>query len=151
MVCAIRACALLVPRAMTSPHHPRSAARRRWQWSGLILAASLLVPACGAVEPPPPPTAPTLPSKVPTSLVLTASSGFNQQVDVTARVLSADGQGVSNVTVSFSIGAGSITPATTPTDASGTAHATAITTANTTVAAAINGIASSMPLLRSID
>jgi hypothetical protein len=89
---------------------------------------------------------------VPVSLVLTASSGFNQQVDVSARALSADGQGVPNVTVSFSIGAGSITPATVPTDASGTAHATAITTTNTTVSAAIsNGLASSMPLLRSID
>jgi len=116
-----------------------------------MLAASLLVPACGAVEPPPPPTGPTLPTN-PTSLVLTASSGFNQQVAVSARVLSADGQGVPNVAVSFSIGAGTITPATALTDSTGTASATAITTANTTVAAAIgNGIASSMPLLQSTD
>ena len=118
----------------------------------MLLAASLLVSACGAVEPPPPPTAPTPPSKIPTSLILTASSGFNQQLAVSARVLSADGQGVPNITVAFSIGAGTIEPASTPTDASGTAHATAITTDNTTVGAAIdNGLASSMPVLRSID
>jgi Bacterial Ig-like domain (group 1) len=138
---------------MTSPirQAQRGARDRRWRPAGLILVASLVVVACEGVEPPPPPTAPILPA-TPASLVLTASSGFNDQLAVSARVLSLDGRAVPNVTVAFSIGAGSITPPTAPTDADGTAHATAVSTANTTISAAIeSGIASSMPVLRSLQ
>lgn len=125
--------------------------RRRSRAGGLLLAATLVAPACGAVQPPPPPTAPTniAASTVPVRLVLTAASAFNQPLAVSAQVLSADGTAVPNVPVAFSIGSGSITPATVSTDGAGMARATAIVTANTSIAAATaNGLASSMPVLQ---
>jgi len=118
----------------------------------LILTASLLVPACTGVEPPPPPTAPTdiAASTVPASVSLTASSDFSQPLAVSAKVLSADGHALPNIAVAFSIGAGNITPQTTSTDASGTARATATTLETTTISASIvHGIGSSMTVLPS--
>jgi hypothetical protein len=116
----------------------------------LILAAALLVPACyNGVVPPPPPAAPT-PSTAPARLILTASSGFNQQLTVSARVLSASGLAVPNVTVAFAIGSGTITPSSAPTDGNGTASATAVSTAATTISAATgSGLASSLTVLSS--
>ena len=107
----------------------------------MVLAASLIVTGCEQVEPVPFPTTPTNPqgSTKPSSIVLTASSGFNQQLEVTAKVLSADGHAIPNVAVMFGIGAGSIAPTTVTTDAGGTARALAISTASTTIAATIGG------------
>src|SRR5262249_52069577 len=111
----------------------------------------LFVPACTGVQPPPPPTAPTnsAASTIPVRLVLTASSAFNQPLAVSAQVLSADGTAVPNIPVAFSIGAGSIAPATVSTDVTGMARPPAVVTANTNIAAATaNGLASSMPVLQ---
>jgi hypothetical protein len=128
----------------------RNHTRRRWRTGGLILATALFVPACyDGVQPPPLPPAPT-PSTSPARLVLTASSGFNQQLTVSAQVLSSSGLAVPNVTVAFAIGAGTITPSTTTTDGTGTAGATAISTANTTISAVTSGgIGSSVTVLSS--
>jgi hypothetical protein len=118
----------------------------------LILAAALFVPACNdGVEPAPLPPAPT-PSTAPSRLVLTASSGFNQQLTVSAQVLSSSGLAVPNVTVAFAIGAGTITPATAVTDGRGTASASAISIANTTISAVTSGgIGSSLTVLSSLS
>jgi len=122
---------------------------RGWRRRGLMLAAALLVPACGAVEPPPLSVAPT-PPLVPASLVLTAASVFNQPMAVQASVFNAAGQPVPNVSVAFSIGTGTVTPPTAMTDGNGIARATAVSPASTTISAATaNGIASSVPILPS--
>jgi hypothetical protein len=118
----------------------------------LILTASLLVPACTGVVPPPPPTAPTdiAASTVPARVSLTASSDFSAPLAVAAQVLSADGHALPNVPVAFSIGAGDITPQTTSTDASGVARASATVPGTTTISAAIGrGIGSSITVLAS--
>jgi hypothetical protein len=116
----------------------------------LILAAMLFVSACNdGVEPPPLPPAPT-PSTTPVRLVLTASSSFNQQLTVSAQVLSSSGLAVPNVTVAFAIGAGTITPSTATTDGAGIASATAVIIANTTISAVTSGgIGSSVTVLES--
>src|SRR5215831_1855129 len=104
---------------------------RGWRRGGLMVAAALLVPACGAVEPPPLSVAPTPPL-------------------VQASVFNAAGQPVPNVSVAFSIGTGTITPPTAMTDGNGTAHANAVSPVSTTISAATaNGIASSVPILPS--
>jgi hypothetical protein len=117
----------------------RNHTRRRWRAGGLILATALFVPACyDGVQPPPLPPAPT-PSTAPARLVLTASSGFNQQLNVSAQVLSSSGLAVPNVTVAFAIGAGTITPSTATTDGTGTAGATAVSAVNTIISAVTSG------------
>jgi hypothetical protein len=122
---------------------------RGWRRGSLILAAVLLVPACGAVDTQPLPVAPT-PSMAPASLVLTAASVFNQPMAVQATVFNAAGQPVPNVSVAFSIGTGTITPPAAVTDGNGMARATAVSPASTTISAATaNGIASSVPILPS--
>jgi len=118
----------------------------------LILTLSVLVSACEGFEPAPPPTSPTNPaaSTVPTSVILTASSRPDQQLDISAAVVSANGTGVPQIPVAFSIGAGSITPTAT-TDATGTAHALAQSTAFTTITATIRGgIAAAVNVLSSV-
>lgn len=134
---------------MTSRLHQIRRASRRELGLGLILAAALFVPACGAVEPAPLSIAPT-PPLVPASLELTASSVFNQPIAVSARVFNAAGQPVPNVAVTFSIGTGTITPPTAMTDGNGMAHANAASATSTTISASTaNGIASSVPILPS--
>jgi hypothetical protein len=85
----------------------------------------------------------------PARLVLTASSGFNQKLTVSARVLTASGVAVPNVPVSFAIGAGTITPSTATTDGTGTVNVSAISTANTTITATGGGMASMLNVLSS--
>jgi hypothetical protein len=117
----------------------------------VVLALSLIVSACEGYEPPPLPTTPTNPaaSTVPTRIVLTANSRSDQQLDVFATVLSADGHRVPGIAVAFKIGAGSITPSAT-TDVSGTALVLATSTAFTTISATIGGdIVSSVEVLQS--
>jgi hypothetical protein len=118
------------------------------------LAVSLVVSACEAYEPPPPPTTPSNPalSTVPVSINLTAASNFAQQLEVSATVLSADGHGVPNVVVVFTIDAGDITPSTATTDATGSAQSTATTTTSATIKATINGgIVASVRVLPSVQ
>ena len=97
-----------------------------------IGALSFVIAACEAYEPPPLPTTPSNPaaSTVPTSILLTASSTFQQQLDVDALVLSADGHGVPNVVVTFSVDNGSISPPSAATDGTGKAQSSAVTTAH---------------------
>jgi hypothetical protein len=121
--------------------------------SFLALVAASAV-GCGEDEPSPLPTAPSNPadSTVPTRISLTASSRFDQQLDVNALVLSADGHGVPNIPVAFSIGVGTMTPQTISTDSSGTAHARAVSTSSTTIAATIGGgIVASVEVLASAN
>jgi hypothetical protein len=88
----------------------------------------------------------------PARLVLTASSGFNQQLTVSAQVLNSSGLAVPNITVAFAIGDGTITPSTAATDGTGTASATAISTANTTITAVTSsGIGESLTVLSSLS
>jgi hypothetical protein len=119
-----------------------------------IGALSFVVGACEAYEPPPLPTTPSNPaaSTVPTNIVLTASSTFKQQLAVDAMVLSADGHGIPNVVVTFSVDNGSISPVTAATDSSGNALSTAVTTTGTTVRATIGGgINASVNVLPSVQ
>ena len=118
-----------------------------------IGALSFVIIACEAFEPPPLPTTPSNPaaSTVPTNILLTASSTFKQQLDVDAMVLSADGHGVPNVVVTFTVDDGSISPATAATDSTGNALSTAVTTTGTTVRATIaGGINASVKVLPSV-
>jgi len=119
-----------------------------------IGALSVVIAACKGYQPPPLPTVPSNPaaSTVPTNIVLTASSNFRHQLDVNAMVLSANGGGVPNVVVTFSVDEGSITPATATTDRSGNALSTAVTTASTTIRATIDGgIDASVAVLQSVQ
>jgi pectin methylesterase-like acyl-CoA thioesterase len=99
----------------------------------------MLTIGCEAYQPP----VPTLPSSpvstTPTQIVLNAASRADQSLNVAATVLTATGEGVPNVPVTFTIGAGTINPATTMTDLTGTARAVAISTSMTTIAASIGG------------
>jgi hypothetical protein len=106
-----------------------------------IVALAIVVGACEAYEPPPLPVAPSNPaaSTVPASIVLTASSTFKHQLDVDAMVLSADGHGIPNVVVTFSVDDGNISPSAAATDSTGNALSTAVTTAGTTIRATIGG------------
>lgn len=118
----------------------------------LMLTLTLAMPACGAYEPPPLPVAPTVPgaSTVPTRIVLTAGSRVDLRLDVEATVLSADGHGVPDVAVVFTIGAGSLDPATAMTDRTGIARTIAVSSEVTTISAAIGGgIESSVDVLQS--
>jgi len=76
---------------------------------------------------------------MPTHIALNAGSRANDQIGVTALVLTADGRGVPNVPVEFVIGAGTIEPGTAMTDQTGTARALAVSTSMTTIAATIGG------------
>jgi hypothetical protein len=118
----------------------------------LALACTLFLPGCEAYEPPPLPVMPTNPgaSTVPMRIVLTAESRADQRLDVAASVLSADGHGVPNVAVVFTIGVGSVDPPTSITDQTGTAHAIAVNDSMTTISATIGGgIVSYVNVLRS--
>ena len=124
--------------------------RNRYAW--LIVAAALLLPGCEAYDPPALAVAPTNPaaSTVATHIVLTAGSRADQRLDVAANVLSADGHGVPNVSVAFTIGAGSLSPTTAMTDQSGMARIVAVSTCVTAINATINGgITSSVNVLPS--
>jgi hypothetical protein len=108
--------------------------------------------ACDAYEPPAAPTIPTSPgaSTLPARLVLAVSSRLDDRLDVGANVISADGHTLPNVLVTFSIEAGTVTPATAMTDATGVARAVAVSTAMTTISAtADNGVAASVFVLSS--
>jgi hypothetical protein len=68
------------------------------------------------------PSAPSVAAQAqttPARLVLNAGSRPDQQLDVTAQVLTADGHGVANVAVTFALSGGAVTPATVTSDASG--------------------------------
>jgi len=119
-----------------------------------IGALSLVITACDAYQPPQLPTTPSNPaaSTVPTSIMLNASSTFQNQLAIDALVLSANGSGVPNVIVTFSVDDGSIAPLTATTDGSGNALSTAVTTTGTTVRATIaGGINASVKVLPSVQ
>jgi pectin methylesterase-like acyl-CoA thioesterase len=104
-----------------------------------LLFLGILTIGCDAYQPPVP-TIPSSPaSNTPTHIALNAGSRANEQIGVTALVLTADGRGVPNVSVGFAIGAGTIEPATAMTDQTGTARALAVSTSMTTIAATIGG------------
>lgn len=118
----------------------------------LAFVLAVATTACGAYQPPPLPVVPTNPaaSTVPMRVVLTAGSRPDQRLDVAATVLSADGHGVPDVSVVFSIGAGALDPPTATTDQTGTARTIALSTAVTTISAAIDGgMGASLDVLRS--
>lgn len=120
--------------------------------SSILLVSALGLTACHAYQPPAAPSAPTdsAASTVPTRLVLTAGSRSDQQVDVTAQVLSADGHGVPNIALGFTIGAGTVTPSSGTTDSTGRVQAVAASTAQTTLTAVVNEtIRASLTLLPS--
>jgi hypothetical protein len=84
--------------------------------------------------------------------MLNASSTFQNQLAIDATVLSANGSGVPNVVVTFSVDDGSIAPLTATTDGSGNALSTAVTTTGTTIRATIaNGISASVKVLPSVQ
>jgi len=115
---------------------------------------SVAVAACKGYQPPPLPSIPSNPaaSTVPTSIVLTASSSFKHQLDVNAMVLSANGSGVPNVVVTFSVDDGSISPLSAATDSGGNAASTAVTTTGTTIRATIAGnLSASVKVLPSVQ
>ena len=114
---------------------------RRTASVGGIVALAFVVGACDPYQPPPLPIAPSNPaaSTVPTNIVLTASSTFKHQLEVDAMVLSADGHGIPNVVVTFSVDDGNISPSAAATDSTGNALSTAVTTAGTTIRATIGG------------
>jgi hypothetical protein len=127
-------------------------AKCRNGYSWLIVTAALLLPGCEAYDPPALTVAPTNPtvSTVATRIVLTAGSRADQQLDVSANVLSADGHGVPNVSVAFTIGAGTVSPTTVMTDQFGMAYTIAVSTGVTEIAATIGaGITSSVNVLPS--
>jgi hypothetical protein len=107
----------------------------------IVLTLAVLVPACEAYEPPPLPVMPTNPgaATLPTRIMLTAGSRADERLDVLATVLSADGHGVPDVAVAFTIGAGSLNPSTATTDQTGTARTIALSTSMTTISATIGG------------
>jgi hypothetical protein len=107
----------------------------------IVLMCSGLLPACEAYEPPPLPSTPSNPgaSTIPTHMSLTASSRADKRLDIAALVLAQDGNGVPNVPVVFTIGAGTLDPPTITTDQTGTARTIAVSDAMTTISATIGG------------
>ena len=122
------------------------------------LAAALLAVSCGDVHTPGQDiTAPSVPAATgaPTQIRVLGSSRTDQQLDITAQVLTADGKGVPSVQVQFSITNGIVTPVIAQTDANGNAKTVAATFAASTITATIGtgltssgvfGIASTAPL-----
>ena len=107
-----------------------------------LFSASMLLlalTACEAYQPPAAPTPPVNPaaSATPTRLVLSASARPDERIDLSAQVLNVDGHGVPDVIVTFAIGAGSVSPATAPTDGLGVARASAVSLSWTTITASI--------------
>ncbi len=105
---------------------------------------------CDAYVPPMPSSSPILPtpSSGPSQIVLTVSSRADHTVDVEANVLNSNGYGVASIPVTFTIGAGDITPASSVTDSSGLAQAVASTNSATVVTAKLaNGITASVTVL----
>ena len=105
----------------------------------LLLSVAILTIGCEGFQPPEPGFPPSSPSNTPTHIALNAGSRADQQIGVTATVLTADGRGVPNVAVAFTIGAGTIDPGTAMTDSTGTARALAVSTSMTTIVATIGG------------
>lgn len=116
-----------------------------------VLGSALLVASCGDVHTPgqdiaPSPAVDPARSTTPARIQLSVGSRSDQRLDIAAQVLSADGHGVPNVTVTFSLGAGAgfVDPTTAKTDSTGTAKTIATATAVTTLTADIgSGISSS--------
>jgi len=102
------------------------------------------------------PTSPTdstgtsKPNTTPTTIRIGAASRTDQKIDVTATVLTADGNFVPNVTLAFSVDAGTITPNSAVTDSNGSARATAATPSSTTVHVSGAGLTAQTSLPASI-
>src|SRR5262249_13853728 len=93
----------------------------------------LVMTACAYHMPTQPSDPLPTPSLAPATIRVTASSRTDQKIDVTATVLSSDGHFVQNVTLAFSVDAGTISPTTAVTDANGTARVLASTPSATTL------------------
>lgn len=127
------------------------------------LAAALLAFACGDVHTPGQDiTAPSTPTATgaPTQIRVLGSSRSDQQLDITAQVLTADGKPVGNIPVQFSLTNGILNPVVATTDASGNAKTIAATFAASVITAKIGtgltgsgtfAIASGSPLTVSIN
>jgi hypothetical protein len=118
----------------------------------IMLMCCGLLPACEAYEPPPLPSTPSSPgaSTIPTRMSLTASSRADGGINIAAMVLAEAGNGVPNVPVAFTIGAGTLDPPTVSTDQTGTARTIAVSEAMTTISATIaGGIVAYVDVLRS--
>lgn len=100
-----------------------------------ICALALLAAGCNSYTPPALPTTPSPTATTPARLVLLASSRTDQQLDVSAQVLTSDGHGVPNIAVTFALTGGAVTPATVTTDATGWAKAVAIGSGTATLTA----------------
>ena len=112
----------------------------------------LALTACEAYQPPAAPTPPVNPaaSTTPVRLVLSAGARPDQRIDLSAQVLNVDGRGIPGVTVTFAIGAGSVSPASAATDGIGVAHSSAVSTSWTTITASIaDGLGDSIDVLPS--
>jgi hypothetical protein len=117
-------------------------------WLAAVIVLS--VTACGYKNP----TAPTVDtpavSTAPASIQLLGASRKDGLVDVTARVLTADGHDVPGAPVSFSTSVGSITPDVAQTDATGRATALLTATEPSTVTATSGTLTTSVKLLSSL-
>lgn len=100
---------------------------------------ALLAAGCtNGYQPPALPTAPsTTSSGVPATIHVVGGSRPDQQLDITAQVLTADGKFVPNIPVQFSITNGVVNPVTAMTDANGNAKTVAATFAAATITATI--------------
>lgn len=120
----------------------------------ILRAAALILPAWSVACAYHMPTSPSdplpTPSLAPATIRVTASSRTDQKIDVTATVLSSDGHFVGNVTLAFSIDAGTISPTSAVTDANGSARALASTPSATTLHVSGAGLSTQSPLPASV-
>lgn len=91
-----------------------------------------------------PPAAPPVVSNAPASIQILASTRPDSQLDVVAKVLTAQNAFVPDATVTFSVNSGSVSPTTAVTDAGGLARTIVTSTGKVTIHAEVGSIASSV-------
>jgi hypothetical protein len=122
---------------------------RRLGHVGVTVALATFV-GCAYHMPTSPTTPETTPNLTPASIRVTTASRTDQKIDVTATVLSGDGHDLGNVLVTFSVDAGTISPASAVTDANGSARATASTPSATTLHVTGAGLSTQLSLPASV-
>ena len=121
----------------------RSRSRNCRRWLPLSLVASLCA-GCAYHGPTEPSYTPSTPSTTPASIRLVAASRVDRRVDIVATVLTADGHFVSNVPVTFTTTAGTLTVGAALSDSQGDARTIVTAVGSPKVSAATGGLVTTL-------